>query len=79
MTDHKDDGFATDRQRRWWFANLEDKSQPHMSRAKAAVGAMMVETHRAYAHGHTDVWQETRPEAPTVPFWYVIRRLVKES
>ena len=43
----------------------------------ARVTAGLMETHRAYAHGSTDVWQDARPEAPTVPFWYVIRRLEK--
>jgi hypothetical protein len=39
--------------------------------------ADLVETNRAYAHGTRDVWQEDRPEAPMIPFWYVIRRLEK--
>lgn len=37
----------------------------------------LVEQRRAYAHGETDVWQDVRPGAPTVPFWYVIRLLEK--
>lgn len=30
---------------------------------------------RAYAHGETNAWQDARPTAPTVPFWFVIRHL----
>jgi hypothetical protein len=41
------------------------------------VTAGLIETHRAYAHGNTDVWQDERPSVPTIPFWYVIRRLEK--
>jgi hypothetical protein len=38
----------------------------------------LVETHRAYANGSTDVWQDARPGCPMVPFWYVIRKLEKQ-
>ena len=33
--------------------------------------------HRAYAHGTTDVWQDERPTAPMVPYWYAIDLLEK--
>lgn len=32
---------------------------------------------RAYASGETDVWQDERPSAPMVPFWYAIELLRK--
>ena len=34
---------------------------------------------RMYAHGQTDVDQPTRPDAPTTPFWYLQRLLVKDA
>lgn len=42
---------------------------------QARLTAGLLPVHRAYAHGHTDVWQDARPAAPTVPFWYCIRLL----
>jgi len=34
---------------------------------------------RMYAHGQTDEAQETRPDSPASPFWYLQRLLVKDA
>lgn len=34
---------------------------------------------RMYAHGQTDLYQPTRPDSPTTPFWYLQRLVEKDA
>jgi SAM-dependent methyltransferase len=39
--------------------------------------AGLIPTHRGFASGDRDVWTDSRPTAPMVPFWYAIELLRK--